>query len=148
MFPVAEFDAACGPSDGLHDEVLDHEVLNGPRSGSRSAGGGQGLPIPAGDLRRQLLKTAQEKSLGIEGGGGPVITQSTSTSPHDAADNRRGCSWEAQTEDNGMWIRTNQTSTSSGVDLSRRKPFFANTTVYTLLSLLQVTCLIIIFSSF
>ncbi|KAF9245891.1 hypothetical protein BU15DRAFT_85551 [Melanogaster broomeanus] len=143
MFPAAEFDAACGPSDGLHDEVLDHEVLSGPRSGSRSAGGGQGLPIAAGDLRRQLLKTAQEKSLRIEGGDSHVLTQLSSTSPrspHDAADSRRGCNWEAQTENNSddMWIHTNQTSTSSGVDLPRRKPFFANTTLYTLLSLLQL----------
>ncbi|KAF8846145.1 hypothetical protein BDN67DRAFT_986507 [Paxillus ammoniavirescens] len=146
MFPAAEFDAACGPSGGLQGDASDHDILNGPRSSSKSIGGAQSLLIAAGDLRRQLLKTAQEKSLGIDGRDGPLLTQSNPTSPcspHSAADGNRGCTWEArvalpENSSDDLWIRTNQFSTSSGVDVSGRKPFFANTTIYTLLCLLQL----------
>ncbi|KAH7886015.1 hypothetical protein F5I97DRAFT_1877064 [Phlebopus sp. FC_14] len=147
MLPAAEFDAACGLTDGPHDDDLDHEISNGPRSGSRSAGGssGQAPQVAAADLRRHLLKTTQEKFLGLGGREGVSSSSRPASpiSPRGLVDSSCGIretkGEPPQDNDNSdMWIRTNQITTNSGADASRCRPFFCNTTLYTLLCLLQL----------
>ncbi|KAI6153808.1 hypothetical protein BKA82DRAFT_14535 [Pisolithus tinctorius] len=106
-FPTADFD--------VHDDT-EHEVLHAQRSGSRSAGGGarQNSPVAAGDLRRQLLRAAQERALRTEG----------PTSPKSVRD-------PGDTENKSVLFE-------DGPENWKRKPFFCNTTFYTMLCLLQL----------
>ncbi|KAG6335085.1 hypothetical protein ID866_3994 [Astraeus odoratus] len=141
LFPTAEFDAACGLADNLRDEDIEHDSQNGQSSGSRSAGGGtrQGSPVSAGDLRRQLLRAAREKALRSEGKESLNLTQSIPPSPHPVlgpADREiKSVLLENGSED--MWVRTSQATVTADVRLWKRKPFFCNTTFYTMLCLLQ-----------
>ena len=114
MFPAHEFDAACGPSDSLQDDDLEHETLN---NSSRSA------MTATGDFRKPLSKSSP---LGNDTRDTASLTP---TLPHSASNPR--CS------SSDAWIRTTQACTDFN-GISRRKPFFVNTTIYTLLCLLQV----------
>lgn len=119
MIPAHEFDAACGPSDGLQDDDFEHETSNDSRNGNRILVG----TAATEDHRKPLFKSCQEKPAGD-------VASLTPGSPHPR---RNDC------ED--VWIRTTQ----AGTDLDaapKRKPFFANTTIYTLLCLLQVVDLL------
>ncbi|KAF8560140.1 hypothetical protein OG21DRAFT_1401704 [Imleria badia] len=133
MFPEHEFDVACGPSDGMQDDDLEHDPLNNLGSGSRSA---TGPSTATGDCRKPVSRTCSEKSSGNDARGAASLTPTLPRS-HGASNPR--CS------SSGVWIGTTQASTDSG-GLPKRKPFFANTTIYTLLCLLQsiysrlVTC--------
>ncbi|KAI6135502.1 hypothetical protein EV401DRAFT_2085142 [Pisolithus croceorrhizus] len=116
-FPTADFDAA----------------------GSRSVGGGapQNSPVAAGDLRRQLLRAAQERALRTEGCSG---TQSSPISPNSVHEPGGADNKSVLFEDGSqhVWIRISQTATRVGPNPWTRKPFFCNTTFYTMLCLLQL----------
>ena len=132
MFPAHEFDAVCAPSDGLQDDDLEHEGLNNLHSGCRPA---IGLPTATGNPRNPLFRSSQEKSPGHDTRG--VATLSP-TSPRSYGTDKPRCmgvSYENNFSD--VWIHTTQGCTDFS-DIPKRKPFFANTTIYTLLCLLQV----------
>lgn len=80
-YPESEFNAACGHADGaggggsttdettapVHETMTNgHHAADSPRSGRRSSGGSphsvHSNGVPASDLRKKLLKTAQEKA--------------------------------------------------------------------------------------
>ncbi|KAL5494648.1 hypothetical protein ACEPAI_109 [Sanghuangporus weigelae] len=115
MFPMAEFDAAFGPpleSDNTDNEDVGHEDTagsdegeeshqgsgsgskshnkSGGTSGRRSAGGGSSHGhgnggVPANDLRKKLLKTAQEKAVKARSGSASVsraVSPSVSDDDH------------------------------------------------------------------
>lgn len=155
MCPAAEFNAGYGPLNDSRDEEM-NQTLDGTRNehGAGSASG-RGTAIAAGDLRKQLLKSSQEKSAGAEGMDTFSSSPSGVTTPrsersllHDTSlrDSRSAIS---STEINtpGQWIcdaSANQGSFIPG-DETLRKPFFANTTFYTVFCLLQV-CLTIVWT--
>ena len=139
MFPTADFDAACGLADGLRDDDVEHETPIGQQSGSRSVGGStnQGSPVAAGDLRRHLLRTAQERALRNEGKEAFKFGQSNPASPcpaHGPTD--------AETKrvlfEEDTWIRISQTTGHVDAGPWKRKPFFCNTMLYTMICQLQV----------
>jgi paired amphipathic helix protein Sin3a len=89
-----------------------------------------GTGVPASDLRKKLLETAHETGLASRAPSSPA-EQAT---PSDDV--------KVSTTDD-EWIReavTNQPSKNSAnrIPNPKRMPFFANTTYYTLLRLLQV----------
>ncbi|KAI6047849.1 hypothetical protein EDC04DRAFT_2886647 [Pisolithus marmoratus] len=139
MFSTADFDAACGLTNGVRDDDTEHEVLHVQRSGSRSVGGGvrHNSPVAAGDLRRQLLRAAQDRALRTEGFN---ATQSNPTSPNSVRDPGDLDNKSVLFEDGSdrVWIRISQTATRVGPNQWKRKPFFCNTTFYTMLCLLQL----------
>ena len=158
MYPAAEFNAACGPPDGIHDDDMSHES-NGRseslRSGRRSTNSIQSSGIAAGDLRKKLLKTAQEKSAGkdLRGSASVVGSRAASPSPDHRSpsflrpeeDKARTSGPQTRAED--VWIKETVTNLPAenlvdGSD-SERRPFFANTTFYTLLRLLQVIVILV-----
>lgn len=126
MFPTQEFDTAGGPSDGLQDDDLEHEALNGSCSGSRSA---IGLSTARVDIQKPPFL---EKSPRNDTGDAASLTP-TSPRSHGASNPR----WRS----GDVWIHTTQACTNFN-DVPTRKPFFANTTIYTLLCLLQVAGLL------
>lgn len=133
MFPAHEFEVACGPSDGLQDDDLEHEALSNSRSGGRSA---TGPSTATGDSRRSLFKSSREKSPGLDTRG---MASLTPTSPRSHGDgNPRSTEVHHEHNFSDVWIRTTQACTNFD-DIRKRKPFFTNTTMYTLLCLLQVT---------
>ncbi|THH20510.1 hypothetical protein EW146_g864 [Bondarzewia mesenterica] len=83
MYPLPEFNAACGPldqDDDSGDEPLggaDGSDDAGSHRGGRRTGGG----VHPGDLRKKLLKTAQEKSTGRRGRESHSATASRAASP-------------------------------------------------------------------
>jgi paired amphipathic helix protein Sin3a len=120
MLPEAEFNAACGPLEPAHAE----EMASDANSMVDDAG------VPASDLRKKLLETAHQT--GLE-------SRATSSPPDRAtpSDDLK----PSATDD--IWIRetaTNQPAGTSanGASNPRRIPFFANSTYYALLRLLQV----------
>ncbi|KAJ6611497.1 hypothetical protein B0H10DRAFT_2224012 [Mycena sp. CBHHK59/15] len=126
MYPAAEFNAACGPLDGalLQQEeehaASDHTSRGGRRStgSAYSASNGAGGVAP-GDLRKKLLRTAQDNA-------------SRPSSPVGGA---------ATAVDADVWIYETTQAGADGVNGSEpsgRRPFFANPTFYTLLRLLQL----------
>ncbi|KAJ7082535.1 histone deacetylase complex, SIN3 component [Mycena crocata] len=127
MYPAAEFNAACGPLDGMllqqeeeHAHATEHASRSGRRSNGSAYSASNGTGIVAGDLRKKLLRTAQEKN---ESG---IASRAASPSMADIADN---------------WIKETTHLTADAVNGSAshvRRPFFANTTFYTLLRLLQL----------
>jgi len=120
MFPAQEFDAASGPSDCLQDDDLEHDALNNACNGSRSA---------TGDLRKSLFRSLPEKPPRNDTGDAGSLTPTS----HGASNPRCRSS--------DVWIRTIRACANFN-DVPTRKPFFANTTIYTLLCLLQVTGLL------
>lgn len=138
-FPTADFDVVCGLADGLRDDDTEHEVLHAQRSGSRSAGGGarQNSPVAAGDLRRQLLRAAQERALRTEGCNAIPSSPTSPKSVRDPGDTENKSVLFEDGPEN-VWIRISQTSTRIGPNQWKRKPFFCNTTFYTMLCLLQL----------
>ncbi|KAF7327445.1 Histone deacetylase complex, SIN3 component [Mycena kentingensis (nom. inval.)] len=124
QFPAAEFNAACGPVEGM---VPDDPVpaIELPRSGRRSTGTGSvhsasNGGVPANDLRKKLLKTAQEKNESL------AASRAESPLPPD---------------DTETWIKESThlvPPAMNGHSTPSRRPFFANTTFYTLFRLLQL----------
>lgn len=170
-FPAHEFNAACGPLDTTHeDEHMDTEPIDatdrsgGGGGGRRSASGAHasntGIGIAPGDLRKRLLKTVQEDlpnrnsnstkdSSSLSGGsaspGVPGSPLTAATKPSQAGGVSEKTEVRSNPED--VWIREIETLTQDGWSARAgdapvtRRPFFANTTFYTLLRLLQVRSL-------
>lgn len=144
MYPVAEFNAACGPLEGIHDDDATHDgnvPSEGLRSGRRSAGStpsAQSSGVVASDLRRKLMRTAQEKATGRERTSGSVVA-SRNISP---APDSRTAHTPRVTEGGhcakDIWINHPGVVGPADNTVDLERPFFANTTFYTLLRLLQV----------
>lgn len=143
MYPVAEFNAACGPLEGTHDDELGETngYPDGHRSGRRSTGSTystHSTGVAANDLRRKLLRTAQEKGTSKST---PTASRDASPSPENQSPNiPRTKDTPANPQD--IWIleagaEAFARNLAPGIDTER--PFFANTTFYTLLRLLQVS---------
>jgi paired amphipathic helix protein Sin3a len=132
MYPAAEFNAACGPLDGLlqqeeeqHSHATEHAASrSGRRSNGSAYSASNGTGVAAGDLRKKLLRTVQEKN-----NDSGAVSRADSPAISDVAD---------------VWIKeTTHTHVGpeavNGSDPHAKRPFFANTTFYTLLRLLQVS---------
>ncbi|KAK2461462.1 hypothetical protein APHAL10511_005925 [Amanita phalloides] len=141
MYPVTEFNAACGPLEGGgHDDdvmpVLDN--ADGLRSGGRRSvgstiSGNTYTGVAASDLRRKLFKTAQEKSAS----GRASVAGSRAVSPSDLHSPKQGDDVKCK-DGNGSWIQESMRVLENGPPLEVDRPFFANTTFYALLRLLQL----------
>lgn len=157
MFPIPEFSAACGSTDiGMDDDDSSDEhgmdedaQRGGERAGSApQANGSGGGGVNPGHLRKKLLKTAGRSQGGQR--DTPSAGGSRSGSPiaiDDAALDAAGVSHESRQQQRpappkakDVWIRESLPDGDSVVWDSHvdRRPFFANTTLYTLLRLLQV----------
>ncbi|KAF8625181.1 hypothetical protein AX15_005490 [Amanita polypyramis BW_CC] len=149
MYPVAEFNAACGPLEGGHDEdvmvLLDNPPppVDGLHSGGRRSvgsmnGGNNCIGVPASDLRRQLLRTAQEKS--SSGRASAADSRAASPSALRSPKLQRGdnVNGEGGTCARDIWIQESTPLSADGPTSGVDRPFFANTTFYTLLRLLQL----------
>ncbi|RDB29628.1 Paired amphipathic helix protein pst1 [Hypsizygus marmoreus] len=144
MYPVAEFNAACGPLEGAHDDDPLIE-LNGfaeghTKSGRRSTGSTHSVHssgVAANDLRRKLLRTAQERATGKST---PAASRDSSPSPgHRSPNIPRAGEISECPED--IWITeagANSFAQNLAPGVDSERPFFANTTFYTLLRLLQL----------
>ncbi|KAJ6601223.1 histone deacetylase complex, SIN3 component [Mycena vulgaris] len=127
MYPAAEFNAACGPLDGAllqqeedHAHATEHASRSGRRSNGSAYSASNGTGVAAGDLRKKLLRTAQEKN---ESG---VASRAASPAAADGAN---------------VWIKETTYASPdavNGTNPHAKRPFFANTTFYTLLRLLQL----------
>ncbi|EAU92595.2 transcription regulatory protein [Coprinopsis cinerea okayama7 len=177
-YPDLEIGSAYGASEGSSNAAQSnqpngvntdeeaaavHEIMmlnggnqgsEGPRSGRRSSGGtphsAHSSGVPASDLRKKLLKTAQEKASGSKNdANATVATGGTNSRSADSVMGSRSAtplpdSRFAQLDDEGrvipdVWIREADLSDSGLPEQSELdRPFFANTTFYTLLRLLQL----------
>ncbi|EMD41871.1 hypothetical protein CERSUDRAFT_42152 [Gelatoporia subvermispora B] len=168
MVPPHEFDAACGPPDpGQTDEGLDNGAAAAAeeaddatrtvleRDGKRVISGGEPNfgGVSPGDLRKRLLKTVQEGS-SRKGKGrssrSAAMTRSGTASPAgsprsaarlrplDNVQESEGTNGRTNTDD--CWIQEAVSTkfARAGETVTTRRPFFANTTFYTLLRLLQL----------
>jgi paired amphipathic helix protein Sin3a len=97
-----------------------------------AAGGG----VHAGDLRKKLARAAAQEKYGAVDGGSRVST------PADGRDvvNVKGKEREREESAPGVWIRECLPEDAVGIRDAAvsTRPFFCNTTFYTLLRLLQV----------
>ena len=139
MLPPATFNAACGPLEiGAEDDSGDEQPIDESpaRMRATTGGGGGGGGVHAGDLRKKLARAAaQEKCGGMEGGS----RVSTPTDGRDVV-NVKGKEREREESAPAVWIREYLPEDAVGIrdaPVSTR-PFFCNTTFYTLLRLLQV----------
>ncbi|KAI0931347.1 hypothetical protein AcW2_000258 [Taiwanofungus camphoratus] len=166
MFPSHEFNAACGPLEAGHEddmaedtfEGLDGVADDGPkasrdRNGKRQPSRGQSAGVSAGDLRKRLLKTVQERLPGNRpsdpSSRSAALTRSASPAPSESSSTTRlkssrlnqelGGYNEERSNPEDIWIREAiPGSMSTGETPTTRRPFYANTTFYTLLRLLQL----------
>lgn len=129
MCPTQEFNAEYEPMEDepMEDEeaVVDGDGETGRRSASEHGQGG----VPPAALRMRLLRTAQEKARSPPG------------SARDSGPDRELIKRQSDADD--LWTEESATSLpagqlSAGQTLVEKRPFFANTTFYTLLRLLQV----------
>lgn len=154
MYPAAEFNVACEP---LHDGagIIDEVDSNVTDHSSASRGGrkvsGQSSGIVAGDLRRKLARTAKERRREREHGGSTPGVASRASSPLFPERYRSPVPPASRQEEDPMgpmnedvWIKESLATGSTTLDSDDtrsggiEKPFFANTTFYTLFRLLQV----------
>ncbi|KAI0375440.1 hypothetical protein BV20DRAFT_960592 [Pilatotrama ljubarskyi] len=164
MFPPQEFNSACGPLTPGHEEDSAEEASlpaddeNGTTAAAEAkaaAVDGENTSPPqegvsAQDLRKRLLKTAQETAQDARDSGSSMVTNSTSPaasdSPQEAASRTnvehgaRVREQEARTNPEDIWVRELKASGALGAGETplARRPFFASTTFYTLLRLLQL----------
>jgi paired amphipathic helix protein Sin3a len=131
MLPPAAFNAACGPPEiGVDDDSADEQQADDLNARTNSAG------VHAGDLRKKLARAAAHEKNGADVGGSRVST------PADGRDvlNPKGKEREDR-RGQGVWIR--EYLAEGAIDIRdapvSTRPFFCNTTFYTLLRLLQVT---------
>ena len=142
MLPPATFNAACGPLEiGAEDDSGDEQQIDeGPARTRATAGGGGGgggsCGVHAGDLRKKLARAAAQEKYGAIDGGSRVST------PADGREvvNVKGKEKEKVENEPAVWIRECLPEDAISIrdaPVSTR-PFFCNTTFYTLLRLLQV----------
>ena len=162
MFPPHEFNSACGPLAPGHDEdpseeqstSIDEEPAKTASRAAKQPHAQEG--VSAQDLRTRLLKTAQEN--GQDGGGDDTSIMNRSASPMatdspkeatnakanvnhtDGGEQAALAHPEARTNADDVWVRELKTkgTLAAGESPLGRRPFFAGTTFYTLLRLLQV----------
>ena len=136
-----------GDSDDPADGTKSARDANGRRSvvGAHSSG------VPAGDLRKRLLKTVQEGSSGRAAkhsrspGSASPIAGGTPRAPPRAASTTGDVenTTSPRSKPGDMWIREIPVgalgrSAEAGEAPVHKRPFFTSTTFYTLLRLLQV----------
>jgi paired amphipathic helix protein Sin3a len=135
MLPPAAFNAACGPPEvGAEDDSGDEQQVDEVPTRARGGGGG-GVGVHAGDLRKKLARAAAQEKCGTLDAGSRVSTP---------ADGREVVSIKGKEKERepepGVWIRECLPEDAISIrdaPVSTR-PFFCNTTFYTLLRLLQV----------
>jgi paired amphipathic helix protein Sin3a len=139
MYPAHEFNAEYEPMEELiEDEDVSTDAdaaeaaLGAPRSASDQGGGSRGVQPSA--LRKRLMKRARENANGA--------SRSVSPFPNDVEPSREGDINDKKEYDD-LWTEESIASlpegyVSAGKMFVERRPFFANTTFYTLLRLLQV----------
>ncbi|KAI0347668.1 hypothetical protein BDW22DRAFT_1319555 [Trametopsis cervina] len=164
-FSLHDFNAACGPlQPAVDDQDMDdaEEIDCGAkssRSGRHSAAGNHSAGIPAGDLRKRLLKTVQEGSISRaakQSNSNSADTESppaeknssagkASSGPHDdgaemPADGDRRSNTDEAWIGGIPLVEHGQGSTpmQAGETLAKKRPFFGGTTFYTLLRLIQL----------
>lgn len=153
MMSEAEF---WSPSDGTNEEEgggLDgNKQPEGSRNGRRSTGHATPVGgIPANNLRKKLLKTAQEKSSSKKDPrSASSISGSRAESPASGYKSPRLPRLEEDASDaHDIWIKESgpksMTDNSTTTPSDKERPFFANTTFYTLIRLLEV-CFSCLFS--
>ncbi|KAH9486320.1 Transcriptional regulatory protein SIN3 [Psilocybe cubensis] len=134
---------ASAEEDAGHD--VNKQQPEGSRSGRRSTGsGGQGhsTPIPANDLRKKLLKTAQEKVSANKRGGASVSgsrAESPSASGHGSP--RPGRTDDDSSDPHDIWIKESGVKSTMDNVVSpsdKERPYFVNTTFYTLIRLFEI----------
>ena len=134
MLPPAAFNAACGPLEiGAEEDSGDEQQIDESPARLRTAAGGG---VHAGDLRKKLARAAAQEKYGAVDGGSRVST------PADGRDvvNVKGKEREREESAPGVWIRECLPEDAVGIRDAAvsTRPFFCNTTFYTLLRLLQV----------
>ncbi|KAJ3492184.1 hypothetical protein NLJ89_g11268 [Agrocybe chaxingu] len=150
----AALDGSCDDDSASVHEPPSQPEGGGSRSGRRSTGTPHSVQsggIPANDLRKKLLKTAQEKALNKKDlRGAPSTIGSRAASPHSGHRSPRPPRPEEEPlEPHDVWIKEASPSSSSNGNSStaesfvsgghdKERPFFANTTFYTLLRLLEL----------
>ncbi|KAF8899118.1 hypothetical protein BD779DRAFT_61530 [Infundibulicybe gibba] len=134
MYPASEFNTMYGSLDGFPEEEPAQE-LNGCAPGSGVEGRAGGIPV--NDLRKKLLKTVQEKPSRKDQKSSGSGISSRAISPTDRLPPN---SLRLQDDDvKDIWINEDSLPrTSDSVMAAADRPFFANTTFYTLLRLLQL----------
>jgi paired amphipathic helix protein Sin3a len=141
MLPPAAFNAACGPPEvGADDESGDEQQVDDVPTRTRAtaaAGGGNSCGVHASDLRKKLARAAAQEKNGALDGGSRVSTpaegRETVTAKGKEKEERTPAVWIREyLPEGGVGIRDAPVST---------RPFFCNTTFYTLLRLLQVRAL-------
>ncbi|KAI0308364.1 hypothetical protein B0F90DRAFT_164360 [Multifurca ochricompacta] len=147
MLPPASFNAACGPQEiGADDESGDEQQVEEAPARTRTtavigsgSGGGGGFNhgVPGGDLRKKLSRSAvTEKNGAADGGGFRVST------PADCRETLvvKGKKKEKEESAQDVWIREYLPESAICIRDApvTTRPFFCNTTFYTLLRLLQL----------
>ena len=122
------------------------------RGGRQSASGSHSAGVAAGDLRKRLLKTAQEspsrrkKNKGSPthstGSASPMVSGSPVVAAKELGEAENNVRVRSNPAD--VWIRefigpSEERRIRAGDTAVSSRPFYANTTFYTLLRLLQVT---------
>ncbi|KAH9964149.1 hypothetical protein BC827DRAFT_1356668 [Russula dissimulans] len=144
MLPSAAFNAACGPPEiGTEDDSGDEQPTDELPARARTTvggggggggGGGSSYGVHAGDLRKKLARAAAQEKYGGPDGGSRVST------PADVREavNVKGKEKEAMPP--AVWIRECLPDDAIGIRDAPipTRPFFCNTTFYTLLRLLQL----------
>lgn len=148
MLPPAAFNAACGPPEiGVDDDSGDEQEADDVSARTHTAAGGGGVGsgygVHAGDLRKKLARAAahEKNGAGAADVGGPRV--STVADGRDVL-NSKGKEREKEerrgTTAQGVWIR--EYLADDAIDIRdapvSTRPFFCNTTFYTLLRLLQL----------
>ncbi|GJE87693.1 hypothetical protein PsYK624_037760 [Phanerochaete sordida] len=152
-----EFDAPVilarpPPSGGSHDpeEPAEGSKLPTEMNGRRSAPGSHSSGVPAGDLRKRLLKTVQEgtpsriaKQSRSSGSASPVGVTSPRTPKGAQLPDEATQQPDAHSKAEDMWVREIASSAQGGSGEAgdapvHKRPFFTSTTYYTLLRLIQL----------
>jgi len=138
MLSPAAFNAACGPPEiGAEDDSGDEQQLDEVPARTRStAGGGSSCGVHAGDLRKKLARAVAQEKFGALDGGSRVSTPADGREVVNAKGKEKGREERAPR----TWIRESLPEDASSIRDSpvSTRPFFCNTTFYTLLRLLQV----------
>ncbi|TFK94930.1 hypothetical protein K466DRAFT_475201 [Polyporus arcularius HHB13444] len=154
MLSAQEFNAACGPlTPGPDDDPSEEQSALDDEHATEKETQQEG--VSAQDLRTRLLKTAKDNpQLGKD--ESPMLTRPTSPvlaggSPKDVsnpgvrhAEGVAGpCKGDVRTNAEDIWVRELKASgaRSAGETTVVRRPFFAGTTFYTLLRLIQASLL-------
>ena len=143
MYPAAEFNAACGPLEGAHEDDSGHDLNSFPeelRSGKWSTGSVHSVHyggVAPNDLRRKLFRAAQERMI-MKGSHSPAASRDVSPSADHRSPNV-SCAEDIIDNPKDIWlVETGADAFVESPFTDAARPFFANTTFYTLLRLLQV----------